>query len=478
MTVAVGGTLTLADVAAVAAGDDVTFPERARAGRRGAGRGRGRGHVGRGRVRRHHRLRRARERPGRSRTGLPAPARDRSRTRGCRVPRRARCCCSAPTCSRSGTRGSARACDLMVAMLNADVMPAVPSRGRSAPRGPRAAREPRAAAYRAGRGAGGAGVEPGAEAMRRAGLEPLTLEAKEGLALVNGTQGMLAIGSLAADRLALKQDGGRRGRDDDRGGARDGRAVRLPTAAAATASRSGRERLEPPVTARRLADVASIGTASTSCRTRTRSAARRRCTARRATLAFAESVLETELNAISDNPIVLPDDGDIVSGGNFHGQPVAVAMDAVAAATVGMASISDGAFTGCSTRPVERAPGVPRAAERAEQRLHARPVHGRVARVGVEVARASGVGGLDPVVGRAEGPVSMGMTAARHARRSSRTPRRWWPWRRSARRGALMRAPLEPDPRRARCSRRCVRACRSPRRTASSDPTSTRPCGS
>ena len=51
--------------------------------------------------------------------------------------------------------------------------------------------------------------------------------------------------------------------------------------------------------------------------------------------------LETELNAISDNPIVLPDDGDIVSGGNFHGQPVAVAMDALAAATVGLASISE-----------------------------------------------------------------------------------------------------------------------------------------
>jgi histidine ammonia-lyase len=52
-------------------------------------------------------------------------------------------------------------------------------------------------------------------------------------------------------------------------------------------------------------------------------------------------VLEIELNAVSDNPIVLADDNAIVSGGNFHGQPVAVALDALAVATVGLASISE-----------------------------------------------------------------------------------------------------------------------------------------
>jgi len=63
--------------------------------------------------------------------------------------------------------------------------------------------------------------------------------------------------------------------------------------------------------------------------------------ATRDVLTFARGVLEIELNAVSDNPIVLSEDGDIVSGGNFHGQPVAVAMDALAAATVGLASISE-----------------------------------------------------------------------------------------------------------------------------------------
>jgi histidine ammonia-lyase len=52
-------------------------------------------------------------------------------------------------------------------------------------------------------------------------------------------------------------------------------------------------------------------------------------------------VLEVEANAVSDNPIVLPDDGEVLSGGNFHGQPVAVALDALALAVVSLAGISE-----------------------------------------------------------------------------------------------------------------------------------------
>jgi histidine ammonia-lyase len=58
-------------------------------------------------------------------------------------------------------------------------------------------------------------------------------------------------------------------------------------------------------------------------------------------LAFARGVLETEIGSVTDNPIVLPDDDEIVAGGNFHGQPVSVVLDALAAATVGLASISE-----------------------------------------------------------------------------------------------------------------------------------------
>jgi histidine ammonia-lyase len=58
-------------------------------------------------------------------------------------------------------------------------------------------------------------------------------------------------------------------------------------------------------------------------------------------LRFARGILETEANAVSDNPIVLPEDGEVLSGGNFHGQPVAAALDALAAAVVPMASIAE-----------------------------------------------------------------------------------------------------------------------------------------
>ena len=57
--------------------------------------------------------------------------------------------------------------------------------------------------------------------------------------------------------------------------------------------------------------------------------------------AFAREVLDREMGSVSDNPVVLPDDGEIVSGGNFHGQPVAVVLDALAVAVVSMAGISE-----------------------------------------------------------------------------------------------------------------------------------------
>ncbi len=63
--------------------------------------------------------------------------------------------------------------------------------------------------------------------------------------------------------------------------------------------------------------------------------------ATRDALAFAEGVLRIEINAVSDNPIVLPDRDEVRSGGNFHGQPVSVALDALALASVGLASISE-----------------------------------------------------------------------------------------------------------------------------------------
>ena len=242
----------------------------------------------------------------------------------------------------SGVR--AELVDLMVQMLNADVIPAVPeqgSLGASGDLGPLA--NLALPTIGAGDVLTDVGTEPAAGAMQRAGLAPLTLEAKEGLALVNGTQGMLAIGVLAAERLSML--------------ARTADVVAAMTIEAALGTdapfddRLQRLRPHPGQAAsasnlRRLLEGSPILASHRDSEHLVQDAYSLRCApqvhgATRDALGFARGVLEIELNAVSDNPIVLSADGDIVSGGNFHGQPVAVAMDLLAIATVGMASISE-----------------------------------------------------------------------------------------------------------------------------------------
>jgi histidine ammonia-lyase len=234
--------------------------------------------------------------------------------------------------------------DLMVAMLNAGVIPAVPEQGSLGASGDLA---PLANLSLPLIGAGGAltdaGVEPAADALRQAGLEPMELQAKEGLALVNGTQGMLAIGVLAAERLAnllrttdvvaemtIEAALGTDAPFDDR-------LQRLRPHAGQRASASNLRLLlhgSPILASHRDSPHLVQDAYSLRCAPQVHGATRD-------ALAYARGVLEVELNAVSDNPIVLPDDGDVVSGGNFHGQPVAVALDAAALATVGLASVSE-----------------------------------------------------------------------------------------------------------------------------------------
>jgi histidine ammonia-lyase len=234
--------------------------------------------------------------------------------------------------------------DLMVAMLNAGVIPAVPeqgSLGASGDLGPLA--NLALPLIGAGEVLTEGGAEPAGPAMERAGLAPLTLHAKEGLALVNGTQGMLAIGALAAERLGTV--------------VRSADVVAALTIEAALGTdapfdyRLQRLRPHPGQAAsasnlRLLLDGSPILASHRDSEHLVQDAYSLRCApqvhgATRDALAYARSVLDVELNAVSDNPIVLPEDGAIVSGGNFHGQPVAVALDALAVATVGLASISE-----------------------------------------------------------------------------------------------------------------------------------------
>jgi histidine ammonia-lyase len=232
----------------------------------------------------------------------------------------------------------------MVQMLNADVIPAVPEQGSLGASGDLAPLANLALPLiGAGETLDDRGTEPASEALARAGFEPLRLEAKEGLALVNGTQGMLAIGGLAAERLrsllrtadvvAAMTIEAALGTDAPF----DQRLQVLRPHPGAEASASNLRRLlagSPILASHRDSEHLVQDAYSLRCAPQVHGAARD-------ALAFARGALEVEVNAVSDNPIVLPGDGEILSGGNFHGQPVAVALDTIATATVGLASISE-----------------------------------------------------------------------------------------------------------------------------------------
>ena len=180
------------------------------------------------------------------------------------------------------------------------------------------------------------------DAWKRARLAPVTLAAKEGLALINGTQVMAAIGALAllrAERLAAAADvvgsmtlealsGSHRAFDKR---IHDARPQRGQSKAAGNLRRlladSGIERAH--------ADCGRVQDAySLRCMPQVHGAARD-------TFRFVREILAIEINASTDNPMVFAESGDLVSGGNFHGQPVAVALDHLAVAVCSLAGISE-----------------------------------------------------------------------------------------------------------------------------------------
>jgi histidine ammonia-lyase len=235
--------------------------------------------------------------------------------------------------------------DLMVEMLNRDVIPSVPEQGSLGASGDLA---PLACLALPLIGAGhvltaDGGREPASTAFRRAGLATLELEAKEGLALVNGTQGMLAVGVLAlvrAERLTRTADvvaamtiEAALGTDAPF----DERLQRLRPHPGQVASAGNLRRLlanSPIVRSHRESTHQVQDAYSLRCAPQVHGATRDAC-------AYVRDVLAIEVNAVSDNPIVLAEDDEVRSGGNFHGMPVAVAMDALALAVVSLASISD-----------------------------------------------------------------------------------------------------------------------------------------
>ncbi|MBI1949248.1 MAG: histidine ammonia-lyase [Deltaproteobacteria bacterium] len=239
--------------------------------------------------------------------------------------------------------------DHLVALLNANVAPLVPRKGSVGASGDLA---PLAHTALLLLGQGDAFLEgrpvSAAEALSAAELPPLELKAKEGLALINGTQAMMAVGVLAlleAERLAKLADVvGATSLDALQGTwkAFDPRihAARPHPGQRATAKNllallEGSEIMESHKDCAKVQDPYSLR-----CMPQVHGATRD-------ALAWVRSVLERELNSATDNPLVFLDGdhgvaGDeVLSGGNFHGQPVAMALDLLAIAAAELANISE-----------------------------------------------------------------------------------------------------------------------------------------
>jgi len=237
--------------------------------------------------------------------------------------------------------------ELLVALLNAGVHPVIPEKGSVGASGDLA---PLAHLALVAIGEGEAFFKgervDGGEALRRAGLQPLELAAKEGLALLNGTQAMTAVGALAVAR------GLRVARLADAAGAMALEAL-MGTPSAFDAriheARPHAGQIAAAAHLLHLLEGSEIREAHREHDSRVQDAYCLRCMpqvhgAVRNVLGHVQQVLEIETGSATDNPLVFPDatgGGDVISGGNFHGAPLAYAFDYAAIALTDLAGIAE-----------------------------------------------------------------------------------------------------------------------------------------
>jgi histidine ammonia-lyase len=227
--------------------------------------------------------------------------------------------------------------------LNADLLPVVPEQGSVGASGDLAPLS-HLALLLVGEGEATLRGErlPAAEAQRRAGLSPLTLGPKEGLALVNGTQMIVAVGGLAlleAKDLATLADVCGAASLEALLGSHHAFEARLH------ALRPHPGQIDSAANLRALLAGSAIEPSHAHCG-RVQDAYSLRCMpqvhgAAREVVRFTEGILATEIDAVTDNPIVFPEEGDLLSGGNFHGETPALALDALAIAAAEIAAISE-----------------------------------------------------------------------------------------------------------------------------------------
>jgi histidine ammonia-lyase len=233
--------------------------------------------------------------------------------------------------------------ELLIECLNRGVLPRVPARGSVGASGDLA---PLAHLALPLVGEGQAWFDgmllSGADALAGAGLEPTRLAAKEGLSLINGTQFMAAMAALALVRAS------RLARTADLACALSLEALqgsRTSFHPAIHEARPLRGQLDSAANVLRLLEGSSIIESHRWC-DKVQDAYSLRCApqvhgASRDLLDHVETTVAIELNAATDNPLVLVDEGMVVSNGNFHGQPLAFGLDTLAMAVAELANISE-----------------------------------------------------------------------------------------------------------------------------------------
>lgn len=234
--------------------------------------------------------------------------------------------------------------EALVEMLNRGVHPVIPEKGSVGASGDLAPLAHLALAL-IGEGEvfyGGKRL-PSAQALKQAGLRPVELEAKEGLALLNGTQAMHSVGGLAlfrAKHLAHVADVA---------GAMTLEALKGTPAAFDERIQNARPHPGQQAAAAHLLALlqgSEIRQSHIENDPRVQDAYSLRCMpqvhgAVRGALAHCEEVLRIESGSATDNPLVFAESGDVISGGNFHGAPLALALDYAAIAVTDLMSISE-----------------------------------------------------------------------------------------------------------------------------------------
>jgi histidine ammonia-lyase len=235
--------------------------------------------------------------------------------------------------------------DLLAAMLNRGVHPRIPSQGSVGASGDLSPLAHLAAVLIGEGDAEYQGkVTGGAEALSLAGLSPLVLQAKEGLALINGTQMMAGLGALTiqeARRLLTCADiAGAMSLEALKGSERpfDHRLMRVrPHPGQASCARNLRALLTDSEIMRSHQDCGKVQDPySLRCMPQVHGASRD-------AIGWTAEVLEREVNSVTDNPLIFPDADppELISGGNFHGQPLALGLDLAAMALAELANISE-----------------------------------------------------------------------------------------------------------------------------------------